>query len=231
MRYTKGDTVVYMDTDLQDPPELIPKLYQELNTNNADVVYTTRTKREGEGFIKLFFTRIGYWILNKVSQVPVPMNSGDFKMLTRRVVNELIRFEEKKPFVRGLVSYVGFKQVQVFYERESRLEGKTHFPIFGKKVINNFLDSALISFSDAPLKFALFLGGLSILFAGFFLIWIVIQKLIGWAIPGWSAIMATIVLIGGIQIFLIGVIGLYLNSIFIESKKRPSYIVKDTLGF
>ena len=151
LRFSTGDFAVYIDSDLQDPPELIPKMLEMALSEGADVIYTTRTSRLGETWIKLMITRLGYWILNSVSAVSVPYNSGDFKLLSRRAVDQILEFREQKPFIRGLVSWIGFKQVQFFYERQARVAGKTHFPIFSRKVIYNFLDSALISFSDVPL--------------------------------------------------------------------------------
>lgn len=231
LNYAKGDAAIYLDADLQDPPELIAELVRVWLNTKADVVYTTRTSREGEGWLKLFITKIGYKILNKLSEINIPQDSGDFKLISRRVIEHLKKFDEKQPFLRGLVRYVGFRQEQVFYTRKARFSGKSQFPVLGSKVIYNFLDSALISFSIIPLKLALFIGALSLIGGFFFFIWIFIQKIIGWAIPGWSAIMATIVFFFGIVIFLIGVLGLYIGAIFREVKRRPNFIVSDTVGF
>lgn len=231
LKYSKGDVVIYMDTDLQDPPELIPHLIEEWRKGDVDVVYTTRKTRKGENPLKLFFTGLGYRILKAVSNISVPMNSGDFKLLSRRAVAEIIRFEEKKPFMRGLISWIGFKQSQVFYDRDARYAGETKFPIYSWRVIGNFLDSALISFSDVPLKLALLSGFIVSGGAFLFLIWVFVQKFLGLALPGWSALAAITLVLGGIQLITIGVLGLYINAIFNEVKKRPNYIVKDTYGF
>ncbi|MBI4823515.1 MAG: glycosyltransferase family 2 protein [Nitrospirae bacterium] len=231
LKYSKGDVVLYMDADLQDPPELIPALIEEWRKDDVDVVYTTRRTRKGEHPFKLWLTRLGYRILKTVSNIDIPANSGDFKLISRRAVNELIRLHEKKPFTRGLISWIGFKQRQVFYDRDPRYAGETKFPIYSWKVISNFLDSALISFSDVPLKLALLSGFVISSSAFLFLIWVFIQKFLGLALPGWSALAAIILVLGGIQLITIGVLGLYINSIFNETKKRPNYIVKDTYGF
>lgn len=232
MRYTKGDIVVYMDADLQDPPELIPTLIEKWQADpEVEVVYTTRKSRAGEGALKMAITRLGYKILHKTSDIKLVPDSGDFKLLSRRVVNELLKMDEAKPFVRGMVTWVGFKQVQVFYDREARHAGDTHYPILGWRVISNFLDSALISFSDVPLKIALFLGFLVSAGAFAYLVGIFVMKFLGWNLPGWSAIMATMLVLGGVQLLTIGVLGLYINAIFRETRHRPNYIVKDTFGF
>ena len=229
LRESSGDMVLYMDADLQDPPELIPKLIEKMEVEQADVVYTTRTSRDGETWIKLLITRIGYSILNSTSAVDIPYNSGDFKLLSRRVVNHLLEFQEQKPFMRGLVSWVGYKQVQFYYDRLARVGGRTHFPIFSKRVIYNFLDSALISFSDAPLKLILIFGGLMTLGAFAMLVYVLEQKLTGVAVPGWTAIMATVLLLGGFQIMMLGVMGLYLHSIYLDVKRRPLYIIDNVI--
>lgn len=231
MEASRGDLVVYMDADLQDPPELIADLVRTRAETEADVVYTTRLSRSGENWMKMILTKFGYRLLQRTSDVPVPFNSGDFKLLTRRVVDHLCQIKEAKPFMRGLISWVGFKQVPFFYHRQPRFGGQTHFPIYSRRVIYNFLDSALISFSDAPLKLCLLAGFLITVGAGGFMVWIFIQKLIGWALPGWSAIMAALVFFAGFQIFFMGIMGLYIGAIYTEVKRRPNYIVRERVGF
>ena len=232
MQACRGDLIVYLDADLQDPPELIPTLVETWkNSPGAEIVYTTRRSRAGETKRKLWITRFGYWLLGAMSTIPIVPNSGDFKLLTRRALNELLTLKERKPFLRGMISWIGFKQVQVFYDREARFGGDTHFPVLSRKVIGNFLDSALISFSDIPLKFLLMMGSLVVTGSFLFVIWVFVQKMIGWAIPGWSAIMATVLFLGGCQILMLGIVGLYVHAIFLECKGRPHYIVKDAIGF
>lgn len=227
-RHAGGDVVIYMDADLQDPPELIPTLLDRWREDaEVEVVYTTRRSRLGEHPFKLWLTRIGYRLINRVSDIDLPVDSGDFKLLSRRMVGQLLAMEEKLPYVRGLVSWVGFKQVQVLYDREARFDGRrrTKFPVLSRRVIYGFLDRALISFSDAPLKASLILGFLFATLAGIYLIVVLFQKLMGWYEPGWPAIMATMLLLGGIQLVVLGFVGLYINVIFLEVKKRPNYIV------
>lgn len=230
MAYAFGDAVVYMDADLQDPPEVLPEMVK-LWLTGIDVVHTKRRSRAGESNLKIWITKLGYLILNRTSEIPIEPQVGDFKLLSRRVVNELVRLKEKNAFMRGLVKWVGFKQETIYYDREARFAGKTKAPILGRKVLYNFLDSALISFSDVPLKFTLLIGFLTSTGSFIFLVVIFLMKFLGLALPGWAAIMATMVMLGGIQLFTLGMLGLYINSIYVETKKRPNYIVESTHGF
>lgn len=232
MRYTKGDAVIYMDTDLQDPPELIPELVARWKQDpDVEVVYTTRLSRVGEHPLKLFITKWGYRFINKTSNINLPVDSGDFKLLSRRVVEEVLRLKEKQPYLRGLIRWVGFKQAQVFYHREARYDGRgnTKFPVLSRRVIYGYLDRALISFSDAPLKASLFLGFIVSFLAAIYILVVIIQKIMGWYEPGWPAIMATMLFLGGTQLMILGVLGLYINTIFLEVKGRPNYIVKNVM--
>jgi len=232
LRYTKGDAVVYLDADLQDPPEVIPKLIERWKTeDDVEVVYTTRLSREGEHPVKLFVTKLAYRFLARISAIDLPVDSGDFKLLSRRAVDELLRLNEKRPFLRGLVTWIGFKQVQVFYNREARFDGRqnTKNPVFGRKVVYNFLDSAMISFSDAPLKACLFLGLLVSFVSLLYILVVFIQKIMGWYEPGWPALMAAILLLGGVQLLMLGVMGLYISKIYMETTGRPNYIVKEVI--
>lgn len=230
---SSGDAVIYMDADLQDPPEVIPEMicaWQE--GHNIDVVHTSRDSRDGESRIKLFITRIAYEILHRLTEFKLPRETGDFKLLSRRAVDHLICLKEKKPFVRGLICWIGFNQVFVNYKREMRFSGRTKFPVFSRRVIKNFLDSALISFSTFPLKLCLIVGMSVALGSFIFLFYIIVQKfLFEYTTPGWSALMVTILLLGGIQLISIGILGLYVSSIFLEVKGRPNYIIKNTFGF
>ncbi|MGE0527788.1 MAG: glycosyltransferase family 2 protein, partial [Bdellovibrionales bacterium] len=231
MEYASGEFVVYMDADLQDPPELIPEMVRLFESERADVVHTRRLSREGETRFKMGLTKLGYLILNRFSSIEIDRNVGDFKLLSRQAVKHLIQLREHRPFVRGMVKWVGFRQVFLNYNREARFAGDTKFPVLSWRVISNFLDSALISFSDAPLKFALVSGFFVSVSSFFYLAVIVVMKVLGWSLPGWSAIMATMLVLGGIQLFTIGVLGLYINAIFVESKRRPRFIIENTFGF
>ncbi len=188
MQHASGDAVIYMDADLQDPPELIPELIRKWKDDpEVDVVHTVRHVRLGESRIKRLLTRIGYATLRTVSSIDLPHEAGDFKLLSRRAVDQVVQYREKRPFMRGLVCSIGFKQERVYYDRQPRASGETKFPVLGWKVIRNFLDSAVISFSDVPLKLA---GGLGLLFTFVGCCWIAALLTQGWlghAVPGWSA--------------------------------------------
>lgn len=232
MEHASGDLVVYMDADLQDPPEVIPEMLAVMEREpEVEVVHTVRLSRAGETWYKLAVTRLGYRILRAVATIDLPINAGDFKLLSRRVVGHLVALKEKRPYMRGLVSWVGFTQRVVKYHREARFGGEAKFPIFGYKVLQNFLESAVVSFSDVPLKLAM-LGGMAfssmaLLYIG----WILLEFIRGHNIPGWSAIMVAVLSLGGIQLFCVGILGLYIGSIFVETKRRPNYILRGTMGF
>ena len=232
MSHAKGDAVIYMDADLQDPPELIPELVKAWqNDPEAGVIYTTRIRRKGEHPLKLLITKFGYRLINKISDVELPVDSGDYKLLSRVVVDRLLELKEDKPYIRGLVSWVGYKQVQVLYERDERFDGRenTKMPVLSKRVLYYWLDRALISFSDTPLKVILFLGFILSFTSLSYIGVILIQKIMGWYVPGWPAIMSAVLLLGGIQMVMLGFVGLYVGAIFRETKKRPQYLIKEVL--
>lgn len=232
MRYSAGDLVVYMDTDLQDPPELIPEMIKAVETDpEVQVVHTKRLKRDGETWIKLMITRLGYLILHLLTNRQMPIECGDFKLLTRRAVNQVLEFKESKPFMRWIVCLVGFKQSFVSYRREARGAGETHFPVFSWRVISNFLESALVSTSVFPLHLISAAGLFSSVVCFGILAYILIEKTLGFNLPGWTAIMSAVLFVGSVQILSIGLLGLYIASIFDEVKRRPAYIVDLTYGF
>lgn len=231
LRYASGDAVVYMDADLQDPPEKIPEMIKAWLDKDLDVVHTVRLSRAGETRLKLLITRLGYFILRKATDIDLIPNAGDFKLLSRRVVDHLVRLNEKRPFIRGLVHWVGFRQDVVYYHREARFAGETKFPVLSCKVIRNFLESALISFSDVPLYLVSFMGMLVSLGSFVYMVFVIAEKLRGHNLPGWSAIMATMLFLGGVQLIALGIIGLYISSMYLESKHRPNYIVESFVGF
>lgn len=233
LEVASGDAVIYMDADLQDPPELIPEMIEAWKSEeDVEVVFTTRTHRDGEGWFKLWITKWGYRILKFASEVPIHENSGDFRLLSRRVLNEFLKFKEKKPFFRFLVSWIGFKQKQVFYRREKRYAGRSNFSVFSRKVYSQFLEISLIPFSDKPLKLSLLAGFLTSISAFAYLAYVIFTKLVfNWNLPGWSAIMAAMLFLGGVQFSVIGILGLYIGSIHKEVKERPNYIIKEKIGF
>ena len=228
MRYAQGDAVVYMDADLQDPPELIPELVARWR-EGAEVVYTVRTARHGEHGGKLWLTRLAYRAVARLSELELPEEAGDFKLLSRRAVTHLLAFSERDLYVRGLVSWLGFRQVAVPYERQPRAGGETHFPLLRLGPVAAFA-TAVTSFSHLPLIFFLLLGLAGGALSGLALVGLTALALLGVvtsASPAWIAFAALLwsTLAAGI-----GVIGLYVARIHREVLGRPRYIVESTLG-
>jgi glycosyltransferase involved in cell wall biosynthesis len=229
LAFSKGDRVVVIDVDLQDPPELILELDNKMN-EGFDVVYATRRSRDGETFIKRIFAKFGYKVINSLSDVQIPRNTGDFRMMSRRVVREICSLNEKHGFLRGLVAYVGFNQTGVLYDRDSRHTGIGNY--------NRYLGSlriginGLVGFSAKPLNFMSLFGGL---IAGFsFLLggWYAIQKFLGVSLtPGLSTSVILITFFAGIQLLSLGLLGEYVSRIYDEVKNRPMYIVDSKIGF
>ncbi|MGP6158858.1 MAG: glycosyltransferase family 2 protein [Vulcanimicrobiaceae bacterium] len=217
----RGDAVILMDGDLQDPPELIEAFLAKWR-EGYDVVYATRKTRKGESFFKLLTAKIFYRIIRKMTNVSIPVDTGDFRLMSRRVVDALGRTREKHRFLRGLVSWVGFKQTGVEYERDSRHSGKSKYP-FSKML--KFAIDGITAFSEIPLRLATYLGfGVSI-FAFVYAIVVVILKLLRLNEPGYTSIMVTLLFLGGVQLITIGIVGEYLGRIYDQVKERPLYLV------
>jgi len=229
LRHAKGDAVIYMDADLQDPPELIPELLEKWKAG-FDVVHTTRTKRIGESPIKLWLTKQAYKMINAVSDIDILKDSGDFKLLSRRALNEIIRLNEYDPFMRGLSRWVGFKQIQVFYERQPRFAGKTHFSLF--KSINPIKEfiRGIVSFSVLPLYFSLIAGFLTLAGVCIYLVWIFTAKLSGINLPGYPAIITTMLFLGSVILLSLGIMSMYISKIYQQTLNRPSYIIENKIG-
>lgn len=232
LKFSTGDAAIYMDADLQDPPELIPEMLETWkHGDDVDIVHTVRTSRAGEPFLKLQITKIGYWILRRSASIDLIAEAGDFKLLSRRAVDHINQLNEYNPYMRGMVAWLGFNQAKVYYKREMRSAGATKFPVFSRKVINNFFSSALISFSSAPLQWASISGLVGFIFSiGMFLI-AVYQQFAGIAFSDWFPIVTAILFIGSIQLMGLGILGLYIQSIYIAAKKRPNYIIENIFGF
>ena len=230
-KHTRGDAVIYMDTDLQDPPELIPELLEKWR-EGFDVVHTTRTKRKGESLFKMWLTRRAYSMINFMSDIDIPQNTGDFKLLSRRAVDAVLTLNEYDPFLRGLSRWVGFKQTQIYYEREARFAGETKYSLFkSSNPYREFL-RGITSFSAMPLYFALFLGFIVSIGAFVYLMFVVISRLFfGMHQPGWPALMVIMLFLGGTILFTIGVLGIYIAKIHQDVKNRPKYFIESKMGF
>lgn len=228
LKHAKGDAVVYMDTDLQDPPELIPQLVEEWRAG-ADVVNTVRTERAGESALKLWLTKKAYRIINFLSDIDLPVNMGDFKLLSRTVVDELLKIDEQDLFMRGLVRWVGFKQETVYYKREARFAGKTHFSLFGTGPAKEFI-RGLTSFSLAPLYFALIIGGLVSISSFILTGYVLITYAMGLNVQVWTVVLISTLFLGGMILLTNGFLGLYIGRIHNQVKNRPLYIIKEKIG-
>lgn len=224
MDYSKGKAVVVIDADLQDPPELILEMIKKWK-QGYDVVYAKRTKRKGETFFKKQTAKLFYRFLHSMTDIDIPLDTGDFRLLDRRVCDEMNNLQEKNRFVRGLVSWVGFKQIAVEYERDERLAGESKYPL--KKMLKLSMDG-ITSFSYKPLKLASY-AGVSLSVIGFFYMFVVLYLRIFTAntIPGWTSLIVIQLIFSGIILFMLGMIGEYIGRIYDESKRRPLYIVKE----
>lgn len=230
IRLAKGDAVVHLDADLQDPPELVPEMVKKV-VQGADVVHTVRTERHGESAAKMWLTSRAYRIINAVADIHLPENAGDFKMYSRRAADAIGALEEYDPYMRGLARWVGFEQVMIYYERDPRFAGETKFSLL--RSINPFKEfiRGVVSFSDVPLYLALIMGFIVSMGAFVYLIYIIISKVFfGLHEPGMPALMAIMLSIGGVILFTNGMIGIYIGKIFNNVKRRPSYIIQDTYG-
>jgi len=225
IHFCKSDLAIIMDADLQDPPELIPEILEKQKSENANVVYCVRQKRDGVSIFKKVSYKLFYRSLNKLSEVPFPLDTGDFRLIDRKVMDEFNHFREKNKYIRGIISWVGFKQIPLYYERDARFAGETKYPL---SKLMHLAGTAMLYFSKKPLKVAVGLGFLSVMIGIIYAIWIILGKIYGFtnASSGWSSIIVLVVFFGGVQLLTIGVLGQYIGIIFDEVKDRPEYIVE-----
>lgn len=227
LKAAKGDYVVLMDADLQDPPELLPKMYEIITTKDYDVITTRRTTRTGEKEGLSFLSHSYYYIINKISNVHMSPDQRDYRMMTRQVVDEYLKLKEVSRFSKGLFAWEGFKQYELTFPNHERAAGESHWGI--KKLFKYALTS-ITDFSEAPLKIATYLGGFFSLLAFIGIIVIIIRKIIDptIAVMGWSSLACLILLMGGLNLLCIGVIGMYLEKVYQQAKNRPIYIARET---
>jgi dolichol-phosphate mannosyltransferase len=222
-----GERILIIDADLQDPPELLADMIAEMERQRADVVYAVRRARAGETAFKLWTANVFYRMLSKLADIEIPRDVGDFRLMSRRALDAFLSLPEQARFIRGMVAWVGFRQVPIVYDRAERHAGSTKYPF--SKMLRFALD-AVTGFSTAPLRFAshfgLWLVGASILL----LLYIGFGWLSGSAIQGWTSLMLVVVVLGAVQMFVLGMIGEYLGRLYIEAKRRPLYIVSDIAG-
>lgn len=228
LKYVSGDLAIIIDADLQDPPEIIPKMV-ELWEQGNEVVYGKRKRREGESVFKLVTAKMFYKTLNKLSDVEIPKDTGDFRLIDKKVVDVINSMPEHNKFLRGLFSWVGFKQIPYEYERKKRVAGRTKYSL--KKMMKFALDG-IISFSSKPLKIVGGLGIASIVLSFIILIYSILSFIFKWnnLTPGWTSIMVTITLFSGVQLLSLWVISEYISRIYDEEKNRPSYIINKKIN-
>ena len=223
----RGEAVVLIDADLQDPPEVVHQMIAKWR-EGYDVVYGTRTERPGESAFKLATARGFYRLLNRLSDVPIPLDTGDFRLMSRPVVETLKAMPERDRFVRGMVSWVGFRQTALPYRRAERFAGESKYPL--RKMLR-FATDGILSFSIKPLQMSITLGLLAatlsmtgILYALYLRIFTNI-----W-VEGWTALMIAVLFIGGVQLICVGILGEYIGRIYNEVKRRPLYVVQEHIG-
>jgi dolichol-phosphate mannosyltransferase len=228
MDAARGDVVIVMDSDLQDPPEMIPKMLEQWRAGSK-VVYGVRFSRQGETRLKLATARAFYRLMNRLSDVPMPLDAGDFRLLDRQVVDVLSQLREDNRYIRGLVSWVGFPQSAVVYERDARYAGETKYSL--AKMVRLAADG-ITSFSERPLRLAFSVGAIIMVVASLLAAYIVFAKLADPAssIPGFASLMCVVLFLGGFQLLFLGLLGEYVGRIYRESKRRPLYVVADSFG-
>lgn len=224
INYASGDFIVIMDGDGQDPPQLLKELFTKA-CEGYDVVYAKRKKRDGETWFKKYTAKLFYRILKRITSVEIPVDTGDFRIISRRVKLEFEKMQESNKFIRGMVSWVGFKQTFIEYDRFERQTGETKFK-FSKML--NFAVDGLTSFSSLPLKLILYLGVLTSILSFTLILFTLMTFLFGKTVQGWTSTQITILFFSGIQLFALGIIGQYLGRIFDEVRRRPYYIVENT---
>jgi dolichol-phosphate mannosyltransferase len=222
-----GEQILIIDADLQDPPELLTEMRAAMAEQQADVVYAVRRKREGESIFKKATAAVFYRMLDRITDTPIPLDTGDFRLMSRRALDAFLSLPEQARFIRGMVAWIGFRQVPFIYDRAERHAGETKYPL-GKMV--RFALDAVTGFSTAPLRFASHVG-LALTAASLLLfVYIAIGFLTGSAVQGWTSTMLVVVLLGAVQMFVLGMIGEYLGRLYVESKRRPLYLVADIAG-
>lgn len=228
IEHAAGDAIVLIDADLQDPPEVI-KVMLDRWRDGVDVAYGARLERDGETRLKIWSAKAFYRCINRISDVPIPVDTGDFRLMDRRVVNALLEMPERDRFLRGMVAWLGFRQEAVYYKRAARLAGNTKYPF--RKMVQFALDG-MLSFSVVPLRLAIWMGFATATLAMLATVYALLVRLLAsvW-VPGWTLLFIACLSIGGVQLVCLGVVGEYVGRIYGEAKRRPLYVVRERLGF
>ena len=222
--HAEGDAVIVLDADGQDPPELMPAFVAKWR-EGFDVVYGRRQQRTGDGWFRRATAAAFYRIMNRLSDVAIPEDAGDFRLLSRRVLDALAQARERQRFMKGLFAWVGFRQCEISYERQPRLAGKSKFSVWR---LWNFAIDGVTGFSTLPLRLATYLGVITASVAFAYGAWVIAKTLL-WGDPvrGWPSLMVAVLFMGGIQLVALGIIGEYLGRLYVEAKQRPLYLVRD----
>ena len=224
-RNCSGDAIVYLHSDQQDPPELIIELIKKYEEGN-EIVHTVRTKRKGEGKFRMFVTSIAYKTIHMLSDISLPIQAGDYKLISKKALRVILNQKEFRPYVRGLSIWVGFKQGFVYYEREARGEGKSKMPLLSAGPVNDYI-LGITSYSLKPLYLGIIFGFFAIFISFLLICYSLFLKFNGLAIPGSTSIIIAISFFSGILLFTLGIIGIYLARIFEQTKGREQYVIKE----
>jgi glycosyltransferase involved in cell wall biosynthesis len=226
IRACRGELAVIIDADLQDPPEAIPDMVRLMATSQSNVVYGVRNQRKGETFFKRATASLYYRLLSSLSEVPLPVNAGDFRIIDRKIINAFNSLQENNKYIRGLISWVGFKQTPFYYDRDPRCAGDTKYSL--KKMLR-FASTGIFYFSKKPLKIATTFGFCSVAAGLMLSLWVLINKLAvpQYIVSGWTSIILLTIYFGGVQLLTIGILGQYIGSLFDEVKRRPEYIIDE----
>lgn len=224
----RGERILIIDADLQDPPELLPDMMALMNGDDgkggADVVYGQRRKREGESLFKLASAHAFYRLIGRMTDVDIPSDTGDFRLVTRRVLDLLLAMPERHRFIRGMVAWIGGKQVPLMYDRHARHSGESKYPL--SKMIRFAVD-AITAFSTVPLVTSLMVGFVMAMIGFAFFLYSIIGWYFGSPLRGWTSLMAAMGLLGGMQFLMLGIIGAYLGRLYDQSKGRPLFMIRD----
>lgn len=223
----RGDLVLLIDADLQDPPELLPTMIELLRNENADVVYGQRRHRSGETAFKIRSAAAFYRLIGWLSEVHIPPDTGDFRLITRPVVDLLVQMPERHRFLRGMVAWVGGRQVPLLYDRDARHAGQTKYPLFR---MLRLASDAITGFSRRPLQVATFTGLLAALFSVGLALYSVMGWLLGVTVPGWTSLMSAVGFLSALQFLMLGIIGEYLGRLYEESRARPLFLEACRVG-
>lgn len=227
----RGERVLIIDADLQDPPELLPDMIALMDgpdgKGGADVVYGQRRVREGESMFKRATAAAFYRLIGRMTDVEIPLDAGDFRLVTRRVLDLLLAMPERHRFVRGMVAWIGGRQVAIAYDRKARIAGESKYPL--SKMIR-FAADAITAFSVVPLMASMTIGWVMAVVGFAFFVYSIVGWLLGHTLPGWTSLMAAIGLLGGMQFLMLGIIGAYLGRLYDQSKGRPLFLIREIVG-